>query len=74
MKESDWKQSGGVFCPSCGSEVVRLIQNLCPQCHSTTLAEQDRNLERKSMKRYYQQAINKGEVTLAQARKGSGHK
>ena len=32
MDNEDWDKAGGIICPACGQETVRLVGRLCPQC------------------------------------------
>ena len=66
---NDWERSGGTFC-SCGSEVVRLIGGLCPQCHEKAEEERARKAGDKVERRYYKDQLRKGTISLAQMRGG----
>lgn len=65
LRNEDWERAGGVYC-SCGQEVVRLIDGLCPQCWALAEAERMEKFERKAEKRYYIDQLRQGGMTLTQ--------
>jgi len=64
----DWERLGGIFCSSCHQEVLRLIDGLCIFCYRKKIAKREADLEDASMRRYYQRALSRGEISLAQMR------
>jgi predicted amidophosphoribosyltransferase len=56
--EEEWAKSGGLFCPQCGDEVVRLIDGICRQCFLKQEAEQAAHIEDRAQRRYYQRMLN----------------
>lgn len=67
---AEWEKSGGVYCPNCGQETVRLFHNLCPQCLKEKEAEETAAAEDKSMKRYYKREMTKGTISISTMREG----
>lgn len=70
MNNQDWDNAGGARCSKCDCETVRLLDGLCPQCQYEVENGRVERLERKKMKRYYTDKLRRGEITLAQMRRG----
>jgi len=49
MDQKDWEATGGVFCPVCHCETVRLIEGRCPSCHEKKSYEEARAMEHIAM-------------------------
>lgn len=66
-----WAGTGGEsICPQCRRKVSRLIGGLCISCYRLSLDEaQLRKIEKKT----YMQALNRGDITTQEARKGILH-
>lgn len=62
----NWEDASGLRCPSCGEEVVQLVDSKCPWCYRKEEAERLAKYERKSEKRYYVYQLNHGRMTLTQ--------
>lgn len=75
MTNGDWESAKGVVCATCGRETFRIINGDCPQCYNGKKLAVAENFEKKATVRYFRRALNQGELTLGQARKGNpGHK
>ena len=70
LHNHNWDRAGGLNCPQCKAETVRLISGLCPQCHQEAEAERARKLEDRTERRYYHDQLRKGTINLAQMREG----
>ena len=70
LTKTDWDKAGGLVCPECGRETVRMIDGLCPECHKKKAAEEEEKLGRKREKRYLVNLFNRGKITLRQMREG----
>lgn len=66
----DWEKTGGVYCPKCHQEVVRIINGLCPQCHYAKEKVETEQREEKTMRRYYKRGLKRGMISLGQMREG----
>lgn len=45
LTSNDWDRAGGLFCPGCGHETLRLIDNRCPTCYRKKSYEEVRAME-----------------------------
>ena len=70
MTFDDWRKTGGIYCPKCGREVVRLINGVCPWCYRNIEKKRIDEQEDKAMKRYYRSKLRDGTISLAQMRDG----
>lgn len=70
LTKVDWDNTGGVTCPSCGQEALRMIDGICFQCYRNKMAEEEEKLGRKREKRYLVNLFNRGKITLRQMREG----
>ena len=70
LNEVDWDKLGGVTCPSCNRETVRIINGVCLQCHRDRVAEREKKKEDKAERRYYKEQLRKGTISLAQMKEG----
>jgi NMD protein affecting ribosome stability and mRNA decay len=66
----DWERAGGVYCPGCGQETVRLLNGLCPTCAREAAEETDAQIEDRAMRNYYRNEIRKGNINLSRMRQG----
>lgn len=69
LNQEDWEKVGGLYCASCGDEVVRLINGLCVSCSNMAEAKRMEKFERTREKRYYIDQLRKGRMTLTQMKK-----
>lgn len=70
MMIDDWERAGGINCPKCHQEVVRIINGLCPQCHHAREKADAEQVEDKTMRRYYKRGLRRGTISLGQMREG----
>ena len=70
LTKVDWDKTGGVTCPSCNRETVRMIDGVCLQCYRDRVAEREKKEEDKAERRYYKEQLRKGTISLAQMREG----
>jgi len=70
LAKVNWDKTGGVICPSCNRETVRMIDGVCLQCHREKVAEREKRKEDKAERRYYKEQLRKGTISLAQMREG----
>lgn len=70
MSIKEWNGAGGVLCPECGEETLRIIDGTCVQCYNRKVAERERKLEDKRERRYYKDALREGTISLRQMREG----
>ena len=70
LTKVDWDNTGGVTCPSCGQEALRMIDGICLQCYRNKVAEREKREEDKAERRYYKEQLRKGTISLAQMREG----
>ena len=68
--QEDWEKAGGVHCSECQQETARLVDGLCPQCWGDMEAERAKKAEDRAERRYYQDQLRKGTISLAQMREG----
>ena len=66
----DFNACGGVFCPKCQVETLRILNGYCPGCNRARENEIEDRKGRKALKRYFVRKFNRGEVTLAEMRAG----
>lgn len=69
MKDN-WSKAEGPICPECGQETLRLIDGICPRCHNRKIAERDQKMEEKKERRYYQDRLRKGDISLSDLQEG----
>ena len=69
-QEDDWEKSGGLFCPSCGNEVVRIIEGRCPQCHQAMIAIREAQAADRAERRYVVQRLREGTLSLHDLKRG----
>lgn len=71
MTQDDvWEKTGGIFCPECGEEVVRIVDGKCPQCNKKAMAADEAKIEDKASRRYFKGELRKGTISLGQLREG----
>lgn len=68
MNETDWIVSGGLYCPKCGSNMVRMINGQCLQCYKATVMEREKKAEDRSMRRFYYRRLREGTISLREMR------
>lgn len=68
---TEWEKAGGVFCPACREETVRILRGVCPSCFKKLDAERIEKLAVQSKKRYYWGELQAGRITLSQMKKGT---
>lgn len=60
----NWERARGIQCPSCHRETLQLIMGVCPTCARKDEMARDKQLEEKTMRRYYQRQLRKGVISL----------
>jgi len=70
MSINEWNDAGGVVCPECGGETLRLVDGVCLGCYNRKVAERERKLEDKRERRYYKDALKRGAISLRQMKAG----
>lgn len=70
MTIKEWNDAGGIICPDCDQETLRIIDGACLQCYNRKVAEREEKLEERSERRYYKDALRKGTISLRQMREG----
>jgi len=60
MNQKDWEAAGGEICPSCGKEVVRILDGMCLQCWERKNAEEVRAMEYMEMALTYDPRKRRG--------------
>jgi hypothetical protein len=70
MNEEAWEAAGGLFCPKCGQETVRILDGLCLDCYMEKNAEREQKQADKAEKRYYKKKLAEGTISLSQLREG----
>lgn len=66
----EWNRAGGVICPECGEETLRILYGTCLQCYNEKVSESERKLEDRSERRYFRRKLNEGTISLRQLREG----
>lgn len=66
----DWERAGGVVCPRCSKETVRLIGGLCPRCWLEKESKRIEKQEDKTMRRHYKRRLREGTISLPEMREG----
>lgn len=51
MDNAEWDRAAGVSCPRCGRETHRFLAGLCATCNRAKVAEQERKLALRSVRR-----------------------
>jgi len=70
MLKDDWEKSGGLHCPLCGSEVVRMIEGRCPQCHQAIVAIREAKFAERAERRYVMHRLREGTISRQDLREG----
>jgi len=70
LKIDDWESSGGIYCRSCGAEVVRLVEGRCPQCHHAMTALREEKVANRVERRYLARRLREGDLSLQDLREG----
>lgn len=68
--QNDWDRAGGLFCPQCNQETVRLINGVCPTCAKVNSEKASENIEEKSTRNYIKYRLREGTLSLPALRSG----
>ena len=70
LTKVDWNKAGGVVCPNCGQETLRIVDGVCLQCYRDGVAEREGVREDEAERHYYKEQLKKGTISLAQMKEG----
>ncbi len=67
---TEWDNARGVECSECKQETLRVISGMCPHCMGEKAGEQAKKEGEVAEKKYYIEALKRGDISLDQMREG----
>lgn len=68
LTTSVWEDAGGVECPQCHRETLRMLQGLCPACSREQGLVRAATLGDLAERRYYKSQLRKGAISMGELR------